>query len=235
MDDRRLTLRRAAVADRPEVSRLLHAVWPDQTPDSAHLHDALSDLQLTTQLLLLAGQPIGLVSCFITADEHAQPRWELDLLALDPAVHGRGLATQLVQCALAARPPSAQLTRALVADGLAARSALYARAGFVAQHPELRLFVRRPNIRHAAVPAAPRARIIPVTTLLYRGAWLECVRQPAQIPAAAVQQDTAAWPMLGVLLDRADQPLQQIAVNAGFAAAGVYRWWHLLTVPERSI
>jgi GNAT superfamily N-acetyltransferase len=230
MTTRPLHFRRADRSDSAAVARLLSAVWPVQPVDSAVLTAALTAAAVVTRLALLDGQPIGLTSCFRTQAADGTPRWELDLLLIDPAQQGRGYSAAVLGDAVAGRPPDCRLTRALVADGQPARTRMYQRAGFMPAEPPLQLWVRSAQIAGTPRTApldGPLPQLIPVTTLLYQGAWLENISDPRQVAAAAALQNQRGWPTLGMLLPAATAWQASAIAAHGFAAVGGYRWWQL--------
>ncbi len=219
-----ITFRRADRSDSAVVARLLQSVWPDQLPADEVLTATLAAADVVTRLAFITDLPIGLTSCFVTLAADLQPRWELDLLLIDPAHQGRGFSAALLQDALSLRPPDCRLTRALVADGLAARTRMYRRAGFLPDEPPLQLWIRSLQSAQAGRVDVP-ARLINVTTLLYHGAWLEDVSSPQHLAAAAAIQDQRSLATLGTLLPADGDYLAAAAARLGYAAVGRYRRW----------
>ncbi len=140
---------------------LLGHVFVDHLSSSSHVTLVAIDAEIT-----------GFVSAFTISG--ANPRFELDLVAVRPAEQGMGIGTHLVKEALLyGEQLGASLAGASIrTDNLASQRA-FSRAGFETDSLRRTLLLWEPVFANGATDQPQEAEIIPVDTFTYRGLWLE--------------------------------------------------------------
>lgn len=228
------TIRHARVNDALEIARIKHAVWSDDTVNTALIASVIRSSDHVTLLAEYRSsdderQVVGFVDGFMTysGDGH-QPRWELDLLAIDPEFHGRGLAKQLIAAYTAAGwERGAALTRALVqVDNIACQRAL-AHCGYRRVSADSELYVAAGGaVLEAQLPRDIHR--IPVKTFSYCGIWLEGNLSAKGIAAANTERLLDRMDLAGMVIPRTDQAALRAADAAGFEHVGSYHYWQQL-------
>src|SRR5690606_29957291 len=131
-------VRRAQDGDAPEIARIIRTVWSDSNPDHHTVARRLDEDGRAAFITVHEGAAAGFVDAFRSAYDAldgTQPHfWEVDLLAVEPAFHGRGIGRALIEAARdAGRGAGTRYARALVRlDNVAAQTA-FKRAGFALQ------------------------------------------------------------------------------------------------------
>lgn len=174
---------------------------------------------------VVRGDVIGFVSGFFTRDLTGGCRFELDLLAVDPAVQGRGLGESLVAASLAAAADGgAQHSRALVRRDNTAMRKLSRRHGFDCSPDCYELYVGAPQ-PPAPGPRHHQARLLLVDTLGYAGIWLEGDLSQAAIDAAHGLAWQSNVSLIGAVIPSAALNAATLLKANSFRTAGQYHWW----------
>jgi GNAT superfamily N-acetyltransferase len=130
------------------VERGTFAQSPCSADEVIHL---LTKGEQRAWLAIVEGKAIGFVTAFLTYTLHGR-NWEVDLVAVQPASQGQGIATELIKAAVeGAGGHSLDIARAVVATGNPASQRAFAKAGFTPDEEvchlllyEIRGFVPRP-------------------------------------------------------------------------------------------
>lgn len=165
-------IRRAMPADQAGVERIVNDVWGQDVRDVAFR----AHLQAETHGLWVAeaqGEVVGFVSAFITLARDGQTRWEIDLIAVEPAYQGQGIGRELIAKTYQdGQVRAADLARALIrVDNLPSQRA-FSRVGFSSDGEIYQLLIWTPQ-PGAECPCPDWVALLPVDALTYRGLWIE--------------------------------------------------------------
>ncbi len=167
-----IRIRRAASTDRAGVKRIVNDVWDHDVRDDAFR----THIQAETPSLWVAeaqGEVVGFVSALMTRARGGQTRWEIDLIAVQPAYQGQGIGGKLIaKTCQDGQMRAADLARALIrVDNLPSQRA-FSRMGFSSDGEicQLLLWTPRPGTEQAY---PDWVTLLPVDTLTYRGLWIE--------------------------------------------------------------
>ncbi len=218
-----LTIRPAAQEDFAAIAQIIADIFDERIePGTKHLQ---SNLVLVAEL---NGAVVGFAANFLTRSAEGESRFELDLLAVDPAARGRGVGFALVaRCIQAASKRDADSLRTLVRADNLAMSRICARAGLLrsAHHYELYIADAEPMI--APARAAHAAHLLAVDTLTYRGIWLEGRLSQAAIEQAHQRAQAENRSRIGALVPAVDEQVAALLTSNGFVAVGKFFWWSL--------
>lgn len=113
-----LQIRQANEHDAAAVGAIMEAVWPENPPNVDRITRVVNDHHHAILVGMVGGRVVGFVDGFITETADSAARWEIDLLAVQPAFQRRGIASALVEaCTQAAIERRVVLARGLVAVG----------------------------------------------------------------------------------------------------------------------
>lgn len=218
-----LTFRDANVADAPAIAAVIQAAWPDDTVDSRRIASLIHGAaDRATGLALDGARVVGFVDGFLTLSAAGVRRWEVDLLAVETAYRGQGVARRLIAASVTqGQARGAALARGLIHVGNAASERAFAAAGFVPV-PEERRLVVCDRAADSTEAADPSAYILPVRTFNYSGVWLEASQTPAAFQGARAARDAHGLDLAGAVIAPADAAT---AEACGYALVGAYRWW----------
>jgi len=218
-----LVFRDAAADDAPAIAALMRATWIDDTVDEGRIASLIhGGLNRVTGLALDGAQVAGFVDSFLTVGLAGVWRWEVDLLAVDAAYRGQGVARRLIAASVAhGGARGASVARGLIHVDNPASERAFAAAGFAPLSAELQLYVSA-EASNGATAADADAYIIPVETFGYSGVWLEGAHTPAAFLAARTARTAQNVDMAGALISPAKAAT---AEACGYALVGAYRWW----------
>lgn len=218
-------IRLAQLADAESILRVKQAVWPSQESFIKQIHAALLAKDHSTIVLEQDNDVVGFASGFLTQSVSGDLRWELDLVAVDPAYHGRGLGTQLVAaCTSLGQDYGVTFTRGLIALTNDSSARAFEKNGFATDKRQHSLYVASAHIAKQT-DASLEAFFIPVTTLTYSGLWIEGRLTPQAFSHGLLLAATQGLDVAGVLISKERPDLMQAAEKSGFDMVGDYRWW----------
>lgn len=219
-------LREARVDEAGAIARLKSLVWPDEPVTPAAIGFAIS---LPTHLTLVVTEGelvVGFVDGFDTLTRDGEHRWEIDLLAVHPEWRRQGVATEMLHATVEeGRERGAAQARALVGASNAAMERTMRATGFVGGEREQVLYIGSDAYQSAGQVIEPGLPFVPVTTMRYRGLWIEGELTPDLIAAAHARREAEGRELIGAVLPSADRAANQIALWSGMWPAGLYRWW----------
>lgn len=220
------TIRYAEASDAAAIADLKQAAWPDEPPpDPAYYAHVIQKPGHATQLAAVGDRALGFIDGFLTLAADGTRRWEVDLLAVHPAARQRGLGRSLVAaCTTAGLAMGAAYARALIHVENTASQRTFARCGYRQEDRHCRLFVMSDGTDDGS-PAPPDAHLIPVTTLNYRGLWVEGNRSAAALGAARAIRARHGWDVVGTVIPLANADALSAAAAVGYATVGDYAWW----------
>ena len=195
--------------------------------DSPRVHKILSEG--LTYVAIVDGSVVGFVDSFIIVDAARQRRFELDLLAVSPAVQGRGIGSLLVAESLsAARQFLAANIRTLVRCENYPMQRICGLHGFEQSGHSYQLYVSAAQAIAEAVSQDHRARLIPVDTLTYSGYWLEGeLSQSAINEARSSLLSRGCNSRMGAVIATHDTDTIELLRTNSFDLIGKFDWWSI--------
>lgn len=221
-----LNVREARVDEASVIARLKSLVWPDEPVIPAAIGLAIS---LPTHLTLVATDGdlvVGFVDGFDTLTREGHHRWEVDLLAVHPEWRRQGIATEMLRATLdEGRIRGATQARALVGASNGAMERTMRATGFEIGEREHVLYIGSEAYEAADQGLEPGLPLVPVTTMRYRGLWIEGELTPDLIAAAHVRREAEGRELIGAVVPSADRAANQVALWNGMWPTGLYHWW----------
>jgi ribosomal protein S18 acetylase RimI-like enzyme len=216
-------MRLVTSTDAPGIARLIHEVWPDHNPNPARIARVSLESGHTTVIEADGSAVIGFADGFTTVSSDGVLRWEVDLLGVQPAYRGRGIAQALIAASVeAGRRAGAVTARALVEIENAPSQAAFRRCGFTASESIYELFVSGESLRGRLLEP-PGAHLVSVATLTYGGVWVEGKVSFEALRCAQRARTRYGWDVAGTVI-----PEETIeAERVGYERVGRYRWLQL--------
>ncbi len=218
-------IRRAGPDDAPALAAVHAACWPAERMSLEHVARALALPDRVTLVAETGGILVGFVDGFLTTGADGKRRWEVDLLAVHPAMRGRGVGRKLITaCTAAGATFSPVCIRALIrVDNIASQRA-FAAAGFAPAPTLCRLLVSATGSdRGQELP--PGGHLVPVVTLTYRGVWIEGTLSAEAFAAASAIRARRGWDVAGCVIPLAQGEALRAAGEAGYTVVGDFAWW----------
>lgn len=203
-------------------------VWPDENSNLQRIRAVLRDDKHVTLIALVNHQVVGFVDAFETTSGAGVPRWEIDLLAVNPAFQGRGLGKQLTLATTkAGQQRGRTLARGLVAVNNIASQRTFARCGYHSDQVEHGLYIYTGRDSSTESVIASKKSLITVSTLRYQGLWVEERWTEQQFKMAQQLKERTQQDVVGAVIPSHEAECVQNALNAGFSFVGHYHWWTL--------
>lgn len=209
------------------VQSVKDAVWPDDATSVAYIRTILAQPDHQTHLALADAVPAGFISGFLTLAATGTRRWEIDLLAVHPDFRRRGLAVQLIRAALQTGiDMGADLCRALIhVENIGSQTA-FSNCGFQRSVTPSALYISTDAAGEGA-GSLTGLHLIPVSTLNYRGVWLEGQIDAAGLRLAQAIRNRHQWDVAGGVLSLNQPDTIAAAEACGYFRVGDYAWWQL--------
>jgi GNAT superfamily N-acetyltransferase len=222
-----IQLRKARPKDIGPITAVKRLAWPDEDCDPARVKTALAAPRHQTHVIEVEGELVGFVDGFLTYGENSATRWEVDLLAVHPEYHGRGLGSRLIAAnTQAGAAAEADLIRSLIHIDNHASEGAFARCGYEAQPGEQQLMVLQRNAEPmGSLATLDDLILILVDTINYSGIWQESHFTPKGFAAARLALKIYHRDLLGAIIPVEDTAAREAAITAGFDLIGNYRWW----------
>jgi GNAT superfamily N-acetyltransferase len=228
------------------IAKLMLAAWPQEDADPAQISRAMGQQGHRCLVALDGDELVGFSDGFLTRSAQGVLRWELDLLAVDPAWQGHGIGQQLIRAQTGAGlSQGVSMARALIHCGNRVSQRAFSRCGYRCQ-PEVLALCVHPRPDELDPSDFSGWHVVPVETFAYSGIWLEgdfssaqglCSAEVGQRiheqRSSALSQAAPTRPLLerghnirvGMLVPRSRSALIDQAVRRGFSIAGDYRTW----------
>jgi len=164
---------RAALSDVEGIRAIVQGIWKQDI--IRHVCEAqIEDDACAVWVAKENNQVLGFASAFLTVDRLARRRWEIDLLAVQPASQGQGLGQELIRAIYQdAGRCAAVMTRAAVrVDNLPSQRA-FEKVGFSTDGRSHQLLLWSPQAGHDPDLPSTSVSLLRVDTLTYRGLWIE--------------------------------------------------------------
>jgi len=224
--------RLAEAEDAQDIGVLIEQCF-QETPNNRQILEGLAHSENRAVTLAVDDeQTVGFIAAFTTLSIEGVIRWEIDLLAVRPGHQGKGIGRQLVKASFElGRRSGAALSRAVIQEKNAASQRAFANSGYIASEPMVmyrwqpefnETMISRFNVVTEALP-----NIIPVSTLTYRGLWLEGdltepIIQTAKQRMFMIKEKLTS---VGVVIPRRHSETIQLLEHCHFAEVNTYRFW----------
>ena len=220
-----LEINTATPDDGIAIATLKGVVWPDETPRLDHILKTITHPDHVTHVARAPdGQVVAFVDGFVTVAASGLIRWEIDLLAVDPAFQGQKIGQQLIAASTqAGQNADAALARALIQVENFASQGAFRRSKFRITGSSLRLMVSDQTMNAASDSGNPY--LIPVQTMHYRGLWLEGDYTAAHLAAAQAAGTKQSVDLVGVLIPLRATDLMMEARRLGYRMVEHFHWW----------
>ena len=212
-------IRTALPNDAIGIARVSLEVWPDEPLDAVYVSRLIAERQRTTHVAELDGQVVGFVDGFQTETASAEPRWEVDLLAVSPRAQGHGIGKLLVRTSLdMGTAVGATSARGLIRVDNVASERVFAACGFKPDTSSSHLWVGS-GLRF--VTEQHGMHVVRVSTFLYEGIWLEEVN----VAGLRLLHPSESSGSVGAVISATETDSLNAAAHAGLTHASDYRFW----------
>jgi len=226
--------RLAQVEDAQDIGTLIEQCFQDSSSANIRqIQESLAPAEgRAVSLAVNDAETVGFVAGFTTLSPEGVQRWEIDLLAVRPGSQGQGIGRQLINASVElGRRSGAVLARALIQEKNAASQRAFVNQGFIASEPMV-MYRWQPTsdettIARFNVITEPHPSIIPVTTLTYRGLWLEGeltekIIQTAKQRMFVIKEQLTT---VGTIVPRRQIDTIQLLEHCHFHEINMYRFW----------
>jgi len=220
-----LKIRAASSQDALNIAEIIELTF-DEKAHPSHITRVLKEDEHLTLVAQADTEAVaGFIDGFLTLARDGIYRWELDLLAVHPMYRKRGIGQQLIQKFTESGSESGAVqARALVAVDNQAMSHAMRRTGYVAQADICELWTASASVTKN-MNSPQNAYLIPVTTLTYRGLWIETTVTPAAVQTALYARTQHNLDLVGTVVPANNQAEIRLMQIAGFQKVGSYQWW----------
>lgn len=224
-----VTFRSASVHDVTGIIEVKRSVWPDEeNADLDYILSVIEQPEHSTLVAELDGQIIGFVDGFSTLSADSVYRWEIDLLAVHPAQHRRGIASELIRLSCEAGVSAGMmLARALIhRDNLPSERAFLC-CGFSLMNEMGWLYTAsaKASEDNFCLCLEDDDHLIPVTTLNYRGIWIEGGQTTNSLIIARHMCSVHGLDVAGLVTVRTDDAKCSELEAHGYQQVGPYRYF----------
>lgn len=220
-----MAYRLATPADCRGIAQLIRETW-GTAADEDLIAGILSRKAEPVWIATNGAELTGFCASFMTRTIDGSPRWEIDLLAVQPDARGQGIGRTLVaRSSETGQERGIGFQRGLIALHNRASARCFEVNGFHAAE-SCELWVGPPALNDALPPppCPHNTHLIPVETLSYRGLWIEGRYDRTALAAAQHLARIEGRDTVGAVIpDGATHEAHQIP----FTAVGRYTWWIL--------
>lgn len=220
------------LAQQGDLAAILHvkqATWPEEAVNPVYVADVLRDSGHVTHLAVVDGGIAGFIDGFLTLAADGVRRWEADLLAVHPDYRNRGLAVRLVaENTRAGLEMGADMARALIRLDNTGSQRTFGRSGYICDQNECTMYVS-PDSPDSAVDLSPNTYLVPVSTINYRGLWVEGELSTDSLRYAQQVREQHGYDLVGAVIPNNQREAVHAAIQSGFTLVGGYQWWLLKT------
>ncbi len=221
-----IQIRRATAEDITGLLAVKNSVWPDETvTEASYAARVIAEPDHITLVAETEGRVAGFIDGFLTLAANGMRRWEVDLLAVRPDYRQRGLARQLIMAHTRdGFLMGADTARALIKTDNIASQRAFAACGYTCDDQPHGLYISADG---SQIPEAalPDGYLIPVSTLNYRGLWVEGVWSDGAFRYAQTVQARHQYDAAGAVLPLDHREAVAAAERASFVQVGIYQWW----------
>ncbi|MCJ7622202.1 MAG: GNAT family N-acetyltransferase [Anaerolineaceae bacterium] len=217
-------IREATQKDISWITAVKKSCWPEENADPDLIKNVLEAPHHSIQVAVCDDVIAGFVDSFLTNAGDGTPRWEVDLLAVHPEYRGRKLGEQLVRASIGTKlAKQATLTRALIQVENIASQVTFSRCGFQLEEQVCSLFISNDQTQDSLL-ASVSLSLITVTTMNYRGLWLEN-EFTSESFRAALSLLSSTLDIVGAIIPASQEAGCRAARKSGYKEIGQYQWW----------
>ena len=220
-------IRPAGMQDISAIQKIIDSVWPNSGTSGDRIVNVLNDSTHATLVYENVDEIAGFVDGFLTTTANGIKRWELDLLAVQPAFQRQGIASKLI----AADTSLGQLRGAKIARGLVAFDNLgsqgaFARCGYETDGEICELLVANSGHKLGEdFESGLAADYVRVKTINYSGIWIEGQRTKTRLEVALNHLMNSQDDLAGTVVPEHETEVIKVAKSLGFESLGRYQWW----------
>lgn len=166
-----LDIRLAQSGDAQTIHVLLQELWGESLLFDVFT-DHISSPEHQVFVAVDAGDVVGFLSTFLVSIP--LPRWEIDLIIVQPECQRKGIGASLIQEALIfVKNLGAHKVKASIRVDNYASQHVFAKTGFTIDTNPHSLLVWDPIACESSTNLVSNVHLIPVNTLTYRGLWID--------------------------------------------------------------
>lgn len=224
-------IQRARAEDVDGIAEVIRNVWKLEI-DVPYVQKLINSKKQLSWVAIDEGKVCGFVSSFLTTVQGGVRRWEVDLLAVEPAAQGQGLGPKLVEATTQdGKAFNVKFSRALVRANNTYAHKVFERSGFTNTGQFYNMYLWQPAESDAQAPTRAVTSLIPVDTLTYRGVWIEGLDAEFTSEADCKLMVAAARAMAfrdgrdnaSTLIPAGKNLPESVMQDASFQ--GQYQWW----------
>jgi len=220
-------IRKATISDAQAIKILKDAVWPSDSTSEVHIQAVLNKPEQPILVDEMDSKATGLAAAFMTISQTNVKRWEVDLLAVHPEYQRRGIAKNLVSTITGiGKQQGANFARALIQTENIASQRTFASCGYTTNGEILALYVSDAENNHA-IKSIEGCHLIPVSTLNYKGVWIEGALTPEALAQGQAMRTQNRWDIAGAVIPSVNQQAIDAAEASGFSLVSHFQWWVL--------
>jgi len=222
-----MDIRLAQQGDLESILHVKQATWPEEAANPVYVAEVLREPGHVTVVAAVEGRVAGFADGFLTLSSDGVRRWEVDLLAVHPDYRNRGLASRLVaENTRAGLEMGAEMARALIRLDNTGSQRTFSHCGYLCDQNECTLYVS-PDPPDSTVDLPPNVYLVPVSTINYRGLWVEGELSTDSLRYAQQIREEHGYDLVGAVIANSQHEAVQAAIRAGFTLVGGYQWWLL--------
>ncbi len=218
-------IRKALLNDAQAIKILKDTVWPSDTTSEDHTQSILNDINQTILINENETDITGLAAAFMTTSLDYIQRWEVDLLAVHPNHQRQGIAKNLVNAITKiGRQKNAQIARALIQIENIGSQKTFTACGYTTNGGIQALYISDSENTSALDPAG-ECHLIPVSTLNYRGVWVEGELKAVAFMLGQAMRTQHHWDIAGAVIPKANDQAIATAEASGFTFVSYFQTW----------
>jgi GNAT superfamily N-acetyltransferase len=223
--ERQNMIRKATPNDTKPIKILKDTIWPSDSTTEEHIQTILNDPKQTIIINEINSEITGLTAAFATTSQDKIKRWEVDLLAVHPQYQRQGIAKNLVNAITEiGREKDTKITRALIQIENIGSQRTFAACGYTTNSDIQTLYVS--DGENTSTPdSVDECYLIPVSTLNYRGVWIEDKFLPETFKLAQTMRTRHQWDIAGAVIPTTNKQAITTAEANGFTFINYFQTW----------
>ena len=222
-----IEIRPATIQDIDAIAENIKLAFSDEI-DKKRVEHLLTLSHNFIYVAVKSGSVVGFVENFVTVSQDYRSRLELDLLAVYPSTRGQGIGKKLIEASIQlASQLNVYCLRALIASRNGVMQQACTAMNLIPSNEEFRLYIKSPEQITQAIVETPKAHLIQVETLSYRGIWLEGDISEQVLDNAHLIALVNDCDILGAVVDKTNMTTMDLLAEKQFIHVNDYRRWTL--------